>query len=147
MAARQRVSMLRNLTSAIRIATRPGSPSLSVRAAALPRLVRATASGEYQGTSVLRLLALGGAAAYIVSPVDLVPEGLFGVFGLADDAMVAGWLAANLVTETEDFIAWEQARAGAQDGRSPDGAGSARPEGGTAATGSERSTVPGHVVR
>ncbi len=125
MAVRNRVSMVRNLGNAIRIATRPGSPSLSQRAAALPRMVRATLSGEYDGTSVLRLTALAGAAAYVVSPVDLLPEGLLGVFGLADDAMVLSWLAANLVTETEDFLAWEK---------------------GVAASTTASSTVPGHVL-
>jgi uncharacterized membrane protein YkvA (DUF1232 family) len=108
MAVRQRVSMVRNLGNAIRIATRPGSPSVSERLSAVPRLVKATVSGQYQGTSVLRLAALAGGVAYVVSPVDLIPEGLFAVFGLVDDAMVLSWLAANLVTETEDFLAWER---------------------------------------
>jgi len=29
------------------------------------------------------------------------------MLGLADDAMVLGWLAAALVTETESYLAWE----------------------------------------
>lgn len=146
MAVRNRVSMVRNFGNAIRIATRPGSPSLSERVTALPRMVRATMSGDYHGTSALRLAALAGAAAYVVSPVDLLPEGLLGVFGLADDAMVLSWLAANLVTETEDFLAWEKDSTGFA-GAGPDG-GSA-PHAGTEAPASPGAarTVPGHVVR
>ena len=139
MAVRQRVSMVRNLGNAIRIATRPGSPSLSERLSAVPRMVKATVSGQYQGTSVLRLAALAGGVAYVVSPVDLVPEGLFAVFGLVDDAMVLSWLAANLVTETEDFLAWERdvsAYAGSAPHAGAEAPGSPGPGG----------TVPGHVV-
>ena len=165
MPVRHRVSMIRNLGNAIRIATRPGSPALSERAAALPRMVRATLSGQYDGTSVVRLAAMAGAVAYIVSPVDLMPEGLFAVFGLADDAMVLSWLAANLVTETEDFLAWErsvqgfsgrasaggeQPYAGAgQPYAAPGAAGRERPSGSSGswgASGASGATVPGHVV-
>lgn len=143
MAVRNRVSMVRNLGNAIRIATRPGSPSLSERAAALPRMVRTTVSGDYDGTSVLRLAALAGAAVYVVSPVDLLPEGLLGVFGLVDDAMVLSWLAANLVTETEDFLAWEKDAAAFTGAGAY--AGSAK-RSGTGPPASSGSTVPGHVV-
>ncbi|MEO7069115.1 MAG: YkvA family protein [Nostocoides sp.] len=145
MAVRHRVSMVRNLGNALRIATRPGGPSMSERLSAVPRMVRATASGDYQGTSVLRLAALAGALAYVVSPVDLIPEGIFAVFGLADDAMVLSWLAANLVTETEEFLAWE--RDGSPFGGRPAHAGSSphagavpSPHSGTAGT------VLGHVL-
>ena len=61
------------------------------------------------------------------------PE-LLGIFGLLDDAFVLSWVAARLVTETEDFIAWEQA-AGAQAGPRP------------AAAGAGATTVQGDVVR
>lgn len=127
-----RWSVLRTLAAAARTATRPGSASMSERAAAVPRLVRATLSGEYSGLSRGRLLMMLGAGAYIVSPVDLIPEGLFSVLGLADDAVVASWLAAALVNETEAFLAWESAR------------GAAHP--GAAREDPSRSTVPGDVV-
>ena len=145
MAVRHRVSMVRNLGNAIRIATRPGSPSVSERATALPRMVRATVSGQYTGTSVLRLAALAGAVAYVVSPVDLIPEGLFAVFGLADDAMVLSWLAANLVTETEAFLAWEKDVA-AFSGRTPYAGQSPHPGTKPAASSGPASTVSGRVV-
>jgi uncharacterized membrane protein YkvA (DUF1232 family) len=128
MARVNRVMSLKSFVHAVRLALRPGGPSLGERAAALPRLVRATFSGRYPGTSTGRLLLIAVAAAYLVSPVDVVPEMFLGLFGLADDALVAGWIAAQLVEETEGFLAWE---------RGPETAGHRPPEG---------PTVPGHVV-
>jgi uncharacterized membrane protein YkvA (DUF1232 family) len=48
--------------------------------------------------------------AYVVSPVDLMPEAVLGVFGLGDDAVVVTWVAITVVNLTEDFLAWEGAR-------------------------------------
>ena len=58
---------------------------------------------------------LAAAVAYVVSPLDLVPEALFGIFGIADDAVVVTWLAAALVADTEAYLLWERA-AGRADG-------------------------------
>jgi uncharacterized membrane protein YkvA (DUF1232 family) len=102
---------LRSIGLAFKLATRPGSPPMTERLSAVPRLVAATLSGEYTGISRGRLALLAGAAAYVVSPVDLMPEGLLSVFGLGDDAVVMTWLAAALVNETESFLLWEQGRA------------------------------------
>lgn len=122
MAMASKVTTLRSLATAVRIASRPGGPSLVDRAQAVPRLVRAVRSGEYTGTSVGRLLMMLGAAGYLVSPVDLLPEGLLGAFGLADDAVVGSWLAAELVTETEAFLEWERTT-GRESGHGAGGAG------------------------
>ena len=54
--------------------------------------------------------ALAGAAAYVVSPVDLLPEAVLSVVGLADDAVVLAWFATALVQDTDDFLAWEARR-------------------------------------
>ena len=133
MATTTRLSAFRSIFSAIRIASRPGSASMGERLASLPRLVRATFRGEYAGTSRGRLLAMLGAVLYVVSPVDLVPEALLSVVGLADDAVVLSWIAAAVVTETESFLAWERT----QPGRARTaGRSGAAPE-----------TVAGHVVR
>jgi uncharacterized membrane protein YkvA (DUF1232 family) len=85
-----------------------GGPTLGRRLAALPRLVRATLTGRYDGKA--RLLGMVLATLYILSPVDLVPELLFSVFGLVDDGVVALWLAGAVLSETERFLAWERAR-------------------------------------
>lgn len=98
------------VVNAVRTAMRPGGPSLGERAGAVPRLVRAVLAGDYLGVSKGRLLLLLAAAGYVASPVDLMPEGVLGILGVADDAMVLGWLATQLVEETEAFLEWERAR-------------------------------------
>jgi uncharacterized membrane protein YkvA (DUF1232 family) len=126
--------MFRTLATAIRTAVRPGSPGLGERLAALPRLATATFRGDYPGTSRSRLLLIAGAVLYVVSPVDLVPEALLSVFGLADDAVVLSWLAAAVINETESYLAWE---------RSQPGRGRER----FAPRDAAHSTVPGDVLR
>ncbi|MBM6400232.1 DUF1232 domain-containing protein [Phycicoccus sp. MQZ13P-5] len=73
-------------------------------------MVKAVRSGEYTGISVGKLALIAAGTAYVVSPVDLLPEAALGVFGLADDAMVLGWVATTLVEETEKFLEWETAQ-------------------------------------
>ncbi|GIJ44838.1 hypothetical protein Val02_17240 [Virgisporangium aliadipatigenens] len=89
-------------------AFKPGTPGLGRRLGALPRMVRATLRGQYDGGSRLAMMAVS--AAYIVSPIDLVPEGALLLIGLVDDAAVAAWFAGALLDETERFLAWEKAR-------------------------------------
>ena len=85
-----------------------GGPSLGERLAALPRMIRATARGEYDGG--LRLALMAGATAYIVSPIDLLPEIPLAIFGLADDAVMVTWLAGSVLAETDRFLEWEARR-------------------------------------
>ncbi len=105
-----RWGVFRSLASALRTATRPGTPGIGVRLTSLPRLVRATFRGDYAGTTRGRLIMLVGALLYVVSPVDLVPE-MIAILGLADDALVISWIAVSLVNETESFLSWERDRA------------------------------------
>ena len=93
---------------ALRLATRPGGPTLGERLASLPRLLTALRKGEYTQTSLFRLVLIAAGVAYVVTPIDLLPEGVLGVLGLADDAMVLGWVTTAIVEETEKFLAWEQ---------------------------------------
>ena len=102
-----RLKLLATTASVVRASTRLGAPSLSSRLQAVPRLVRATIAGEYAGTTRGRLGMLAAAAAYIVSPVDLVPEALLPVVGAADDAVVIAWAIRTLFEETDRFLAWE----------------------------------------
>ncbi len=82
-----------------------GGPSVGRRLAALPRMIRASLRREYDGMARLAMMVLAG--AYIVSPVDLVPEAVLLVFGVADDLVVITWLAGAVLAETERFIQWE----------------------------------------
>jgi uncharacterized membrane protein YkvA (DUF1232 family) len=86
-----------------------GGPSIGKRLAALPRMLRATARGEYDGGK--RMMLLAAATAYVVSPIDVIPEGLFLVFGLIDDAAMITWMAGSILAETERFLEWEKERA------------------------------------
>lgn len=119
--SRSRAVRLTTFYRAARIAMRPGGPSLGERLASLPRLVSSSLSGKYAGTSAGRLAVMAAAVAYVVSPIDLVPEGALLLFGVLDDAMVLSWLAAALVTETESFLTWE--RGGEPTQARPDAAG------------------------
>lgn len=121
-ARRSRWGALVTLGSAVRAAMRPGSASLRERVGAVPRMIRATLRGEYAG---LRGSTVGGLLAgllYVVSPVDLVPEAVLPLLGLADDAVVLTWIAAALVTSTEDFLAWERGRSRPRDAGPQDAA-------------------------
>ena len=71
-------------------------------------MLSAIARGQYRGTTFGHVVMLGAAVFYIVSPLDFMPEALFGVLGLTDDAVVVTWLVAALVNDTEDFIQWER---------------------------------------
>ncbi|WP_306215870.1 YkvA family protein [Actinoplanes sp. RD1] len=85
-----------------------GGPSLGKRLAALPRMMKATARREYDGG--LRVAMMAAATAYVISPVDVVPEAFLFVFGLADDAVMITWLAGTVLAETERFLEWERQR-------------------------------------
>ncbi len=124
-ARRSRWGALVTLGSAVRTAMRPGSASLSQRVAAVPRLIRATVRGEYAGVRGSTLAGLLAGLFYVLSPVDLLPEAVLPLLGLADDAMVLAWMAAALVTSTEDFLAWERGMSTPRDSAGPQDAGSA----------------------
>jgi uncharacterized membrane protein YkvA (DUF1232 family) len=98
-------ALARALTSGAR-----GGPSIGTRLAALPRMLRATFRREYDGG--LRVALMAVAAVYVVSPFDFIPEAIFLVFGLADDALVITWLAGTVLAETQRFLEWEKQRDG-----------------------------------
>jgi uncharacterized membrane protein YkvA (DUF1232 family) len=85
-----------------------GGPSIGKRLAALPRMIKATTRGEYDGG--MRVALMAAATAYIVSPIDVLSEGVLLVFGLADDAVMIAWLAGSVLSETQRFLEWEKTR-------------------------------------
>jgi hypothetical protein len=105
MARLGRRAALAALWSALR-ASRSGPPVGALHA--LPRMIRATLAGRYDGMA--RLLGMALAAVYIPLPVDLVPELLVGPIGLINDSFVAVWLAGAVLSETERFLVWERGR-------------------------------------
>jgi uncharacterized membrane protein YkvA (DUF1232 family) len=115
-AVRSRRMLFMSFISAVRSANRPGAPGLLERFASVPRMLRATMSGEYKGLGFGRLALMATAVVYLLSPIDLLPEIILPIIGLADDAVVLTWIAAALVVETESFLDWERARAWAARG-------------------------------
>jgi uncharacterized membrane protein YkvA (DUF1232 family) len=101
----KRAAAFTALTRALTAGAR-GGPSLSKRLAALPRMLTATARGQYDGG--LRLALMAAATAYVVSPIDAVPEALLWVVGLIDDAVMVTWLAGAVLAETDRFLEWER---------------------------------------
>jgi uncharacterized membrane protein YkvA (DUF1232 family) len=98
----------RNALVAFARAFQPGTPGIGRRVSALPRLVKATLKGEYDGRARLVLMTLAG--IYIFSPLELIPYVVFVVFGVIDDAFVISWLIGAILSETERFLAWERDR-------------------------------------
>jgi uncharacterized membrane protein YkvA (DUF1232 family) len=96
------------IARSVRTTLRPGSAGLMERAAAVPRMLSAVTRGEYRGTTFGHVAMLAAAVVYVLSPLDFMPEALFSVFGLTDDAIVVSWLVAALVNDTEDFLLWER---------------------------------------
>ncbi len=83
-----------------------GGPSLSTRIAAIPRMMRATMRGQYDGG--MRVALMAAATAYVISPIDVIPEAFLLVVGLADDAVMVAWLAGSVLAETQRFLEWEK---------------------------------------
>lgn len=140
------VSGIRQVFNAIRVAVRPGSAGMLTRLRALPRMTFAVATNKYTETSLGQLAGLIAAAVYIISPIDLVPESFLGLFGIADDAVVLGWMATTFVNHTEQFLNWESSNA------APKGSSGPRPTGPTSAEGAggasdQPDVVRSHVVR
>ena len=106
----QRLAALRALWRAVTRSRRAGAPALGDRLRALPRMAAGAVSGRYPELGRGRLALVVLAVAYLVSPVDLVPELVLGVLGLGDDAVVALWLGGAFLVETERFLDWERTR-------------------------------------
>lgn len=106
-----RIAAFRALWQAIVRGRRAGAPGVGERLTAVPRMAMGALTGRYpESRGRLALLVL--AIAYLVSPVDLVPELLLGVLGLGDDAVVALWLGGAFLAETERYLEWERSGGG-----------------------------------
>lgn len=103
-----RFAALASVWRALRASHRPGTPGVGERLRSLPRLTAATIRGRYRGLTRGRLALMALAVAYIVSPIDLVPELFLPLIGLIDDAVVVAWLAGAVLLETERFLLWER---------------------------------------
>lgn len=92
MAVPVRTAALPVLWQTLRAGTRPGTPGVGTRIAQLPAMVADSVRGRYTGSGRSRLAWAALGLAYVVSPVDALPEALLPVVGLLDDGVVAAWV-------------------------------------------------------
>jgi uncharacterized membrane protein YkvA (DUF1232 family) len=85
-----------------------GGPSIGARFAVLPRMVWQSLMGRYDGGA--RVLMMLAGTLYVVSPIDFIPEMVFLLPGFIDDAFIIAWVVGAFLSETERFLAWEDAR-------------------------------------
>ena len=74
------------------------------RVTAVPGMVRDVLLGRYTGLGRGKLFLMLLAVGYIVSPIDLLPEAILTIPGLADDAVVAAWLIGSVLTESTRYL-------------------------------------------
>jgi uncharacterized membrane protein YkvA (DUF1232 family) len=104
----RRLAAITVLWRAVTRGQKPGAPGLGERLSAVPRMVREAVSGRYAALGRGRLALLALALAYLISPVDFVPEAVVPLLGLADDGVVALWLAGAFLSATDDYLSWER---------------------------------------
>jgi uncharacterized membrane protein YkvA (DUF1232 family) len=104
----RRVAALRALASALWGARKPGAPGIGKQLGAVPRMLAQGLSGNYPNLDKGRIALAGLGLVSVVSPVDLIPELILPLIGLADDALILAWVVGALLSETEAFLAWEQ---------------------------------------
>ena len=92
-----------------------GPTGFMARVGSIPRMVRDVLRGDFDGLSRGRLVMMLLAVLYIVSPVDLLPEAILTIPGLADDAAVAAWLVASLLGATSAYRLWENGQVSTAD--------------------------------
>ncbi|HSD19085.1 MAG TPA: DUF1232 domain-containing protein [Anaeromyxobacter sp.] len=69
-------------------------------------VLRDYANGSYRKVPWKSLAALAAAVAYVLSPVDLVPDVLFPI-GFADDAVLLAMTWGLVKRELRDYCAWK----------------------------------------
>ncbi len=72
---------------------------------ALFRLLRAYVRKEYRDIPWGSIVLVIAAIIYFVSPIDLIPDILPG--GFIDDAMIIGFIIAQIKSDLDNFLAWE----------------------------------------
>ncbi len=81
-----------------------GRHPLGQRIAAVLPMVRDTLRGRWAGAPKGRVLGGLAGLAYVISPLDFIPEVLLGPFGLGDDLAIAAVSVAALLSSAEDWL-------------------------------------------
>ena len=81
-----------------------GRVSLVDKLRATPAMIADVFAGRWSGVSRLRIGASLLGIAYVISPLDVIPELLLGPFGLADDLALAALAVASLFNAAEQWL-------------------------------------------
>lgn len=92
---------------AYREVSKPGSPGLFTRLKAMPRMLRGAVKGDYPHLGKGQLAMFAAGLAYIISPVDAIPDFLLGI-GIVDDFGVFIWLMSSLLGASGRYVEWER---------------------------------------
>ncbi|MBE9376329.1 DUF1232 domain-containing protein [Saccharopolyspora sp. HNM0983] len=98
---RRRIAVVRGVARAHRSAPAGGPVR---RAAAVPRMVVASARGRNPLLPRYQVLLWLVAGAYLVWPLDFVPD-LLPLLGIGDDIGVGAWLLTSLYAEAGNYLA------------------------------------------
>ena len=108
MALPVRTAALPVLWRTLRSGARPGTPGVGTRIAHLPAMVGDSVRGRYTGSGRSKLAWAALGLAYVLSPVDALPEAWLPLIGLLDDGVVAAWVAGTVLVATEDYERWRE---------------------------------------
>ncbi len=64
-------------------------------------------AGEYKNVPWKLIASIGFAAAYLVSPLDIIPD-FFPALGFVDDAAVFALVLSSFQSELDDYKAWKE---------------------------------------
>lgn len=81
-----------------------GRYPLGRRLAAVGPMMRDAFTGRWAGAPRGRLVAAMLGIAYVISPIDLLPEILLGPFGLGDDLAIAVVAVAALLGSADEWL-------------------------------------------
>lgn len=81
-----------------------GRHPLRQRVLAVPAMIWATLRHRWPGAPKLRVFGGLAGIAYLLSPVDLVPEIFLGPFGIGDDIALAAAAVAALLSAAEEYL-------------------------------------------
>lgn len=85
-----------------------GKHPLGQRLLAVPGMLWATIRGRWPGAPKGRIFIGVAGIAYLVTPVDFMPEAILGPFGIGDDIALAAASVAALLSAAEAYLDMRQ---------------------------------------
>jgi len=72
-------------------------------------LAKDYSNGSYNNVSRSAIVAIIGSLLYFISPIDVIPDFIFGL-GFIDDAFILGYVFKKVTKEIEKYQAWKLLR-------------------------------------